>query len=173
MAPSKDSKKLTLEKLVGKSNDVEVGDNKLDTEKLLVGYELVNPELWDKLHLNIHIRYLRTDGNMRAGGYVKSVVHPEDLEGKDTIKIELSSSLAPNSKTWSIYKNNIDKLWKRTNMAAPTIVDYSGEIANNKKNNEYLRKDLENTKRELQQVKNDLQRTINLIKKLHANSIKS
>lgn len=170
--PPKDSKKLALEKLIGKSNDVEVGDSKLDTEKLLVGYEIVNPESWDKLLLNTHVRYLRTDGNMRAGGYVKSVVHTVDLEGKDTIKIELSASLAPNSKSWGIYAGSIRKLWKKTNMAAPTTVDYSGEIANNKKTIEYLRNDLESTKRELQQVKNDLQRTINLIKKLHANAIK-
>jgi len=170
--PPKDSKKYTLEKLIGKSNDVEVGDNSLNMEKLLVGYELVNPELWDKLLLDTHIRYLRTDGNMRAGGYVKSVVHTLDLEGNDTIKIELSPSLAPTAKSWSIYKNNIDKLWKKSNSAITPQVDYSGEIANNKKTIDYLKKDLESTKRELQQVKNDLQRTINLIKKLHANSIK-
>ena len=170
--PPKENKKYTLEKLIGKSNDVEVGDNNLNIEKLLVGYELVNSELWDKLLLDTHIRYLRTDGNMRAGGYVKSVVHTLDLEGNDTIKIELSPSLSTAAKSWSIYKNNIDKLWKKSNSAIPTQVDYSGEIANTKKTIDYLKKDLESTKRELQQVKNDLQRTINLIKKLHANSIK-
>jgi hypothetical protein len=170
--PPKDSKKIALEKLIGKSNDVEVGDTTLNTEKLLEGYEQVNPELWDKLMLNTHVRYLRTDGNMRAGGYIKSIVHTLDLDNKDTIKIELSASLAQNAKSWSIYKNNIAKLWKKTSGVATTTADYSGEIANTKKTIEYLRKDLEGTKRELQQVKNDLQRTINLIKKLHANTIK-
>lgn len=172
MPQTKDDKKSKLEKLIGKSNDVEVGDNTLNSEKLLEGYEQVNPELWDKLMLNTHVRYLRTDGNMRAGGFVKSIVHTLDLDGKDTIKIELSASLAPNAKSWSIFRNNIDKLWKKTSQIAPTVVDYSSDINNNKKNIEYLRKDLEGTKRDLQQVKNDLQRTINLIKKLHSNAIK-
>ena len=171
--PTKEDKKYKLEKLLGKSNDVEVGDSNLNTEKLLEGYEEVKPELWDKLMLNTHVRYLRTDGNMRAGGYIKSIVHTLDLENRDTIKIEMAGTLAPTAKTWSIFRGNIEKLWKKTSEVAHTTIDYSGEIASNKKTIEYLRRDLEGTKRELQQVKNDLQRIINLIKKLHSSDIKS
>ena len=138
-----------------------------DMDKLLIGYEILSPEFWDKIQYGTHIRYLRTDGTMRNGGFVKSTVHTLDLDGKDTIKIELASNLS-NGKTWSIYKGNTEKIWKKieNNVQMPAQIN-SAEMNEMKEDIERLKKYIQTMQAEMQQTKNENMRILKLIKSLH------
>jgi hypothetical protein len=89
---------------------------------LLKGYELVDRAVWDKIPRRSHIRYLRTDGKFVKGGFVTSISHTTGIDGKHTFMINLASNLSfNNAKPWSIYQNNIEKIWKKIDTGIPDI----------------------------------------------------
>lgn len=155
-----------LSKIIGKSNDVEVKSVTQDHQTALVGYELVEEDSWDKILSNSHIRYLRTDGKFVNGGFVKSVCRTLDTNGKDTFKIDLVSNFTPKAIKWSIYKGNIDKLWKKIEVVS-VVATHNADMTNMKEDMEFLKKSMDSLKIDLQNTKNELMRTVTLIKKLH------
>jgi hypothetical protein len=175
-------KKADLSKLIPKSKDVEItkqasSNISINQAELLLGYEVVEPENWDKIPYRSHIRYLRTNGEFKKGGYVMAITHTDDLDGKDTIKIDLKSGFIPSAITWSIYKGNISKIWKKIddntgNSSTNTNNSVNVTLLLNKVND--LEETINNIRISINQLGIDYQnmnqtqiRTIQKIKKLH------
>lgn len=165
-----------LSKLIAsKSNDLEVTTPISDfNDKMLSGYTLVEPDEWEKLPYACHIRYLRTDGVFRKGGYVKSVTHTKDLNEVDTIRIDLVANFTPNAIAWSLYKGSVDKIWKRiepnTMLSTTTNINTNtnkDDVITLKKEIEFMKKEIEFIKKELQKMNNDSISVLQLVKSLH------
>lgn len=164
-----------LSKMMPKSVDVEVTNSssatsEIEQDALLHNYELIDPANWHKLPFRAHIRYLRKDGAFRKGGFVKAVTQTQDLEGKETIKIDLVANFTPNAVSWSIFKGSIDKLWKKIDMTGdtPLVSNVNIEQINEiKEDITFCKNSIEQIKKELQKMSNEQIRTIMLIKKMH------
>ncbi len=168
MMAKKKSNIYDLSKLVNPSQDVEVKttgptDN---WDSSLHGYELVLENEWEHIPYGTHIRYLRKDGAFRKGGYIKAIWRQKDSKGIDTIKMDLVNGFGTNNTSWSIYLNNIDKIWKK--------IDQSMEVSHNdsklfeiKEEVEFLRAENQYIKKELQNLGNEQRKILMLIKKLH------
>ncbi len=155
--------------LASTNNDIEVtNDSNKKTNDLLVGYKLLDPSEWDKIPYKSHIRYMRTDGELKKGGYVMATVHTTDLEGKPTIKIDLVSGFLPKAIKWSIYKGNINKIWvkiesaEQTSQTTPQI-----DLTPIKADIVFCKQSIEQINKKLQQMENENKRILMLIKKLH------
>ncbi len=155
-----------LSKLVPQSSDIEV---KHEQVELTDNYELVEKENWDKIPYKTYIRYLRKDGSLRKGGFVKAIWKTKDNSGHDTLKIDLVSGFGFNGTEWSIYSTSVEKIWKRkenmTEIEQPII--RNTEIEDMKEEIQYVKKSIDNIKKELQNIKNEQMRIVQLIKKLH------
>lgn len=102
-----------LAQLTPISNDVESPTGNQIDDKLLQGYTEVDKSMWDKLPYKTHIRYLRTDGTMRKGGYIKGVTQTTDKSNKDTFKFDLVSNFLPGAISWQLYAGSVEKIWKK------------------------------------------------------------
>jgi hypothetical protein len=84
-------------------------------KQMLQGYELVDKSKWNTLLPNTQIRYLRTDGNLRGGGFVK--FHYQN-NNKSIIKMTNANpsfqQSADDAKEWSInITTDVKKIWKK------------------------------------------------------------
>lgn len=158
-----------LTQLINKSNDVEVKNinTTSDNSQLLQGYEIVPQAQWDKIPYRTHIRYLRTDGQMRKGGYINAVTHTIDKDGKDTIKFDMVSNFTPTAIKWPLYEGSVDKIWKRVDAPVAQQSTSAADLGEIKEDIVYCKKSIDLIKQEVQKISNELVRTINLIKKLH------
>lgn len=136
----------------------------IDQNALLQGYTAVDQANWDKILYKTHIRYLRTDGQFRKGGYVVNTIHTTDREGKPTIKIDLVSNFGPNAIKWSLYKGSIKKIWSKVSEYTESP---SAHLAPLKEDIEFCKKSIEQLCQKIQQMENENIRILNLIKKLH------
>lgn len=144
----------------------------VDMEKMLQGYELVPINLWKTLKYKTHIRYLRTDGNMKKGGYILHVEETTDSSGAPSLKFDIISGFYQNSVKWSVYSSSIDKIWKKVTNEEPDpnaalAQKCLQEIENIKDDMNYCKKSIDLIKQEIQKLSNENSRIVNLIRKLH------
>lgn len=155
-----------LSKLAKQSNDIEIKSEQIEIND---NYELVDKENWSKIPYKTFIRYLRKDGSLRKGGFIKTIWKTKDTSGQDTLKIDLISGFGFNGTEWSIYSSSIEKIWKRkenmTEIEQPTIKNT--EIDDMKEELQYLKRSIDHIKKELQNISNEQMRIVQLIKKLH------
>lgn len=147
-----------------------------EKNKLLRNYEELSNEQWDNLKYGDYIRYLRTDGSFRRGGIFKNafVGNYGTREGQKCI--QLSSSYHDHSHKWTVYLNDIDKIWIRKKNRIQLEnnsgnIEISSEIQNTitsqSERIEYLTKIVDQLKIDMLKMNNEQKRIINLIKKLH------
>jgi hypothetical protein len=171
-----------LTKLVSMENEeqIKIEKNLINDEdrvKLLQDYVEVNPDDWDKIPKNIHIRYLRNDGLFRRGGFVKNfwVTTYGNYKGKKCV--QLAASMAYRSKKWTVPLNDINKIWKKHNSELNQINDdvemvkkvteVENKLEKATETIDYLLQSVEQLKISLKQSQNDQQRIMNLIKQIH------
>jgi hypothetical protein len=86
-------------------------------QELLEGFTPVPREKWTDLPYGAHIRYRRSDGEFRNGGYIKSIWISRDSSVPGATRIELAN--APGgSRTWSITLDYIQDIWQGADSAA-------------------------------------------------------
>ena len=157
-----------LSKFAPAINDIEVKNNSTGGAVNDDNFELVDKAQWDKLPIRTYIKYLRTDGTMRKGGYIKTIWRTKDLEGNDSIKIDLVNNLSNSANGWSIYANNIQKLWKKINTDIEITHSVSStDIDDVKEDISICKESINLIKIQLQKISTEQMRTITLIKKLH------
>jgi hypothetical protein len=155
-----------LDAIVGKNSDVEVKRasptimTDADINELLVGYTLVPNSEWKSLKHYNHIRYQRKDGSFRNGGYIKNIWLNTDT---NKIKIEIATNLSHGAYSWSIGLQNIEKIWRKNDMAAPDQFDAS-ELTDKI---EKLEQVCESLTREIVRMNNEQKRVLTLIKKIN------
>jgi len=127
-----------------------------EKKQLLVGYEKLPQEKWLQIFPGSHIRYIRKDGEMRKGGYVRYI----DANNKF-----LYISTAPidtNAKGWKLPLNGVAEIWimndKRNAVQYSQPADIREEISS-------IKDDIQQIKLEIQRVTNQQKRIINLIGK--------
>lgn len=151
------------------NNEVKVADGGavklVDKESLLSDFKLVDPAEWDKLQYRQMIRYEKTNGEFKKGGFVTGTVQTLDLAGNPTLKIDLISSFKPNAIKWSIYKNNVAKIWAKVNENAPAMP--SIDITALQEDISFLKKIVEQLQVKQQNLENENTRLVKLVKKLH------
>jgi hypothetical protein len=162
-----------LSKLVDKSNDIEIKhDETQNNENSLYGYELVPKNEWEKIPYGTHIRYKKNDGSFKKGGFVKAIWQQKDSKGNDSVKIDLTNGFGERSINWSIYLNNIDKIWQKTNNATEvkqvqSQAQAQSQFFDQKEEIDYLNESMKHMKKEMQNMNNELKKMFLLIKKLH------
>jgi hypothetical protein len=146
-----------------------------EQKEMLRGFERVPKESWAALAVGTFIRYIRKDGEMRKGGYIRYV----DPAGEF-----MSVSLTPpaqQSKTWRLPLNGVAQIWRslgpviegvvmrtqaqaRPQLAAATTVptDLAETVA-------ALKEDIRQLKIEIQRVMNQQKR---IIKSVGVNAVR-
>jgi hypothetical protein len=155
-----------------------------ESELSLQGYSLIEQSQWDKIPYKTYIKYLRNDGVMRKGGFVKSIVHTLDKNNNDTIRFELVSNFSSNATTWQLYAGNIKKIWKKEgqtyipdeNVYDPRLIQPNQvnltnqvnqiDITEIKEDIEFCKKTIDLLKKETQKNTNDISRMVNVIREL-------
>jgi hypothetical protein len=166
---SKNSSKIfDLKLLAGSSsNDIEIKKNTLteinkeDQNTLLIGYELVDKNEWKNLQQATHIRYLRKDGLFRKGGYIKAIWNTDN-----NIRIDLVTNFNYNAISWSIYSNNVEKIWKKTSENIEHSI-INNDLIELKEKIDDLDEITKILKIEIQKIINEQKRLIELIRKIN------
>ena len=84
--------------------------NQEEIKTMLLGYDVLPPEMYELLKPGNHIRYKTKDGKFRRGGYVHNV----KVNGDKVIFLETSkNSKDSNYKKWPVYFANLDTVWKK------------------------------------------------------------
>lgn len=143
-----------------------VNNDKIEEE--LKNYDLVEIGNWDKIPRRSHIRYLRKDGNLPKGGYVKAIFKTNDNDNKESIKINLVNNFGSSAIEWNIYLTSIEKIWKKKpDLDITTTDNNSPEISELKEDMVLLKESLNHMKAEIQRISNEQIHTVRVIKKLH------
>ena len=119
--------------------------------KLLENYEKVPHDKWLQLQQGAHIRYLRKDGDMRKGGFIKYT----DPSGS-FIYIVNTPYESATTKGWRINLDTIDTIWAIKTNIPKNINNIDEKIAN-------IEDDIRQLKLEIQRVTNQQKRIIQLI----------
>jgi len=90
----------------------------------LKDYILVPKEEWGKLPKQTFIKYMRTNGEMKKGGFILDIFKLRDKDNIEYIKIEILPGYYPNARKFIVSSKSIEKLWKKGNS---TIVDETEE----------------------------------------------
>jgi hypothetical protein len=146
-------------------------DSYSDTQisDLLKNYEEVPKETWGELPTSIHIRYTKSDGTFKRGGYVVNQYVSNKEETKGASMLRLKSNLTPSAKEWTINLSGIDtlyqnKLFKRKNSPDTELVEIKQTTGG-------MQNQLEQLSIEVSRISNEQRRIIALIKKLHSLNI--
>lgn len=96
-----------------------------EMKRALVGYIQVPKVQWTKLRAGEHIKYMRTNGSLRVGGFVKGI--RRDAEGKIVIQL-INKTGEPESAdgntSWAVRFENIRAIWKHSGVGvieAPAV----------------------------------------------------
>jgi hypothetical protein len=152
-------------------------------KKLLANYTEVTPEDWHSIEPYEHIRYMRKDGQMRKGGYVKNQWLESNGRNAGNQCMQLINKLAKyNTTAWTICFNDIEKIWIRGKLIKKNKpvrqnnnVDEEGNAISNsgtlseetQQTLEFMTKQMDMLKTEVTRLSNEQKRIINLIRKLH------
>lgn len=129
-----------------------------EQKEMLRGFQLVPRDKWLELPVGTHIRYIRKDGEMRKGGYIRYI----DPAGA-FMSISLTE-LNQQSKNWKLPLNGVAQIWRATGEVILTNIppknrepainsDAMEEIAS-------LKEDIRQLKIEIQRVMNQQKRII-------------
>jgi len=123
-----------------------------EIQELLKDYVLVPQEKWRNIPIMSHLRYERTDGGFRKGGFL---YRSWDKDGVWMFQFVANPRGAPGKgASWVVKGNTILRIWEK-NKSAPT------------KNLKSLISEIEQIKVRQVQLANEQKRIITLIKKLH------
>lgn len=136
-----------------------------EISSLLNGYELVPENERNTLKTNIHIRYMKENGEFKKGGYVVNTYISNKPETKGNIMIRLKSSLAPNAKEWTINLSKVSDVWRTTKFKPKKTIENISEDLKIAKDD--TKSQIEQINIELFRLANENRRIIALIKKLH------
>jgi hypothetical protein len=121
-----------------------------EQKDMLKSYQQVPNAQWTKIPIGTNIRYIRKDGEMRKGGYIRYI----DPEGKF-----MSISIDPlqQSKRWKLPLDGVAEIWKlkqENNIVKPNdnIIDQESIVS--------LKEDIRQLKIEIQRVMNQQKRII-------------
>jgi len=140
-----------------------------EQKEMLRGFELVPKDSWTMLAVGTFIRYIRKDGEMRKGGYIRYI----DPAGEF-----MSVSLTPpaqQSKTWRLPLSGVAQIWRslspvamqtqmqaRKSQPATASTDLTDTVA-------ALKEDIRQLKIEIQRVMNQQKR---IIKSVGVNAVR-
>lgn len=150
-----------LTKMVAGKDIVEKRKRKVgiitSTEKarLLEGYSKVAPDKWLKLPVGSHIRYLRKDGEMRKGGYIRLITD-------GTIFLSNMPDIGVSNGTgWAVRPATVSEIWVlgKPAYSASNMVDTDERLAS-------IEDDLNQIKTDIQNIINQQKRIVEWIAKL-------
>jgi hypothetical protein len=75
---------------------------------MLQGYEKVSPGEWAQISVGTHIRYVRKDGEMRKGGFIKYA----DPNGKFLSISSADTNVNSNAPHWKLPLDGVAEIWK-------------------------------------------------------------
>jgi hypothetical protein len=156
-----------LSRIAGPSNDTETSVERVDEEKLLLGYQLLTSNEWKTISIGSSIRYLRKDGSFRKGGIVQGVWVSPDKSGKSIVKIDLSAGYNKYQNNWSITSDKIEKIWIKKLANTATSFAANEEINDLKEKIKLMEDIIAQLTKEMQRMHNEHTKMIQLIKKLH------
>lgn len=141
----------------------------IDKESLLEDYQLVDKANWEKIPYKSHIRYQRTDGEFRKGGYVTKIEHVKDQDGNPTIKIDMISNFSATAIKWSVYIGNIQYIWikKQDESQHSQPQSHNIDMSELQEDIKYCKQSIDQMRQKIQQMENETARVLTLIKKLH------
>ncbi|MGL5936561.1 MAG: hypothetical protein ACRCZI_13185 [Cetobacterium sp.] len=119
-----------LSQLVPISNDIEVkgsatilgakknSDGKeMSTEEIISdmeakGYVSVPPDEWDTIPVSTYVRYMKDDGSIAKGGFIDSITHNINKDGKQIMSFHFRTSFGKIFR-WIVHAHTITALWKK------------------------------------------------------------
>jgi hypothetical protein len=135
---------------------------------MLKNYEEVPKSDWGKLTPNIHVRYTKTDGAFKRGGYVVNQYVSNKEETKGTQMLRLKSNLTPGAKEWTLNLSGIETLHKNKLFKPKATPTSATEVIGGiKQTTDGLQNQVEQLSIEVSRLSNEQKRIIALIKKLH------
>jgi hypothetical protein len=141
--------------------------NTEEKKNMLKGFERVPNTKWLQLPIGTCIRYIRKDGDMRKGGYIKYI----DPNG-EFMSISLTSLDQPQSKHWRLPLSGVSELWKATSSSSHDVPSQASiSVVSNDKDEQIasLKEDIRQLKIEIQRVMNQQKR---IIKSVGANAMR-
>lgn len=123
-----------------------------EKKQLLVGYEKLSHDKWLQLFPGSHIRYMRKDGEMRKGGYVRYV----DIDNQNLYLSTFPLDI-PNAKGWKLPLDGVAEIW--------VVSKHNTKIPTTSCSND-LREDLISLKEDVKQLKIEIQRITNQQKRI-------
>jgi hypothetical protein len=157
-----------------------------DRDKLLQNYIEIPREQWESISQMTHMRYLRSDGNFRKGGFVKNIIIGSYGARKGKQCFQLASNASYKSTNWQVCFDDLDKVWKRVNdknaqnntsgtsgtsvasgASSEKLSAIQSTFTSHDATIEYLKRMVEQLKIDVVNEQTEKQRIINLIKKLH------
>lgn len=133
--------------------------------ELLKNYEEVPKDKWGDLPINVHVRYTKTDGTFKRGGYVVNYYVSNKDDSKGAKMLRLKSNLTSKAKEWTINLSGIETLYQNKLFKSAAPVDTA--IGGIKQTTDGLQNQVEQLVIEVSRLSNEQKRIIALIKKLH------
>jgi hypothetical protein len=127
---------------------------KLEQKQMLATYKQVAKKYWTKLPLGTHIRYIRKDGEMRKGGYIRY----NDPHGQ-FISLSLTQLDQPQTKFWKLPLNGVAELWCEP-------LNKSTQVHTNTVNDSDTAEQINTLKEDIRQLKLEIQRVMNQQKRI-------
>lgn len=152
-----------LTKLIASGNIVEKQQYRPDIitseekKQLLVGYNKLPYEKWLQIYPGSHIRYVRKDGEMRKGGYIRYI----DPEGKYFYITSAPIDIG-NAKGWKLPLSGVAEIWI-INKNIPVKNNHSNFTDDVNSDIALIKDDIQQLKLEIQRITNDQKRILNLI----------
>jgi hypothetical protein len=144
-----------------------------EQKEMLRGFERVPKESWTMLAVGTFIRYIRKDGEMRKGGYIRYI----DPAGEF-----MSVSLTPpaqQSKTWRLPLSGVAQIWRSLGPVVDGVVMQT-QVRTRQPQPAAMSTDLADTvaalKEDIRQLKIEIQRVMNqqkrIIKSVGVNAVR-
>jgi hypothetical protein len=138
-----------------------------EQKEMLKGFELVPRNKWAALEVGTHIRYLRKDGEMRKGGYIRYV----DPNG-EFLSVSLTE-LNQQSKSWKLPLSGVAQIWRESNSTDLPATSHGKTIAPNSSSanlrtqvNSDVMEAIAAIKEDIRQLKIEIQRVMNQQKRI-------